>query len=174
MPCLVINLQSPIITKMASVLKLSVISVLMETHQRWMTIQYVLISLYSPPASVYWCVVYILCSCSLVSRQPKKEQGLYSRSCNLLARPMATPTLQDLSMHLRYRKWQAAGQRHGNKFHIGHKIFSGHKHYSTRQTETSVFATGQAVWSKYIINLPHTSQQGPVMKLKKYKSLKIN
>ena len=37
MPCLVINFQSPIITNMASVLKLSVIFVFMETHQRSMT-----------------------------------------------------------------------------------------------------------------------------------------
>ena len=72
-----------------------------------------------------------------------------------------------------YRKGQKAGQ--GGEFHIGHKIFFlGISCDSTRQTETSVFATGQAVWSKYIINLPHTSQQGPVMKLKKYESLKIS
>ena len=49
---------------------------------------------------------------------------------------------------------------------IWHKIFSGYKHCDIRQTGTSVVAPGQAVWSKYIINLPHTSQQGPVMKLK--------
>ena len=36
-PCLVNNLQSHIITNMASVLKLSVIFVFMETHQRSMT-----------------------------------------------------------------------------------------------------------------------------------------
>ena len=52
------------------------------------------------------------------------------------------------------------------KYHIEHKIVSGHKHYDTRQTETSVVAPGQAVWSKYITNLPYTSQQGPAMKLK--------
>ena len=54
------------------------------------------------------------------------------------------------------------------------KSFLGTSCDSTRQTETSVFATGQAVWSKHIINSPHTSQQGPVMKLKKYESLKIS
>ena len=37
MPCLVISLQSPIITNMASVLKLSVTFVFTETHQRSMT-----------------------------------------------------------------------------------------------------------------------------------------